>query len=234
LKLHKVLTIGGQVHELVKDDVRLDSKSPGRATFTIQATAPVKGLVTLDIGYNERTLQRHFIGYVERSTAANGVQQILACRELAAVLGNPLPLNLRHVDLQAVLAEISTKTGLRFRVPAQPYTRVKAPFFYSLATGYLAMDSLASVFNIPDFIWQQQGDGEVFVGSWADSFFGSRAPLQLPTGLFDGYQGNQSAMIAVLPGLRPGATFNQGERITSVTLAGNQMAIKWKTQSGAA
>jgi hypothetical protein len=188
-------------------------QSPGRATFIIQATAPVKGLVTLDIGYNERTLQRHFIGYVERSTAANGVQQILACRELAAVLGNPLPLNLRHVDLQAVLAEISTKTSLRFRVPAQPYARVKAPFFYSLATGYLAMDSLASVFNIPDFIWQQQGDGEVFVGSWADSFFGTRAPLQLPTGLFDGYQ---------------------GERITSVTLAGNQMAIKWKTQSGAA
>jgi hypothetical protein len=43
-----------------------------------------------------------------------------------------------------------------------------------------------------------------------------------------------SAMIAVLPGLRPGATFNQGERVTSVTLAGNQMAIKWKTQSAAA
>lgn len=41
-------------------------------------------------------------------------------------------------------------------------------------------------------------------------------------------------MIAVLPGLRPGATFNQGERVTSVTLTGNQMAIKWKTQSAAA
>lgn len=234
MKLHKVLTIGGQAYVLVKDDVRLDSKSPGRATFTIQAGAPVKGLVTLDIGYNERTLQRHFIGYVERSTAVNAMQQILVCRELAAILANPLPLNLRHVDLQAVLAEISTKTGLRFRVPDQPYATVKAPFFYSLATGYLAMDSLAQVFNIPDFIWQQQGDGEVFVGSWADSFFGTRAPLQLPTGLFDGYQGNQSAVVAVLPGLRPGATFNQGERITSVTLAGNQMAIKWTTQSVAA
>jgi hypothetical protein len=96
------------------------------------------------------------------------------------------------------------------------------------------MDSLASVFNIPDFIWQQQGDGDVFVGSWADSFFGIRSPLQLPVELFDGYQGNQSAMIAALPGLRPGATINPGERITSVTLAGNQMAIKWTTQSVAA
>lgn len=190
--------------------------------------------MTLDIGYNERTLQRHFLGYVERSTAANITQQLVTCRELASILANPLPLNLRHVDLQAVLAEISDKTGLRFRVPDKAYAKVKAPYFYSLAAGYLAMDSLASVFSIPDFIWQQQGDGEVFVGSWTDSFFGTRAALQLPVELFDGYQGNQSAMIAPLPGLRPGATINQGERITSVTLAGNQMAIKWTTQSGAA
>lgn len=129
-----------------------------------------------------------------------------------------------------MLVEVSDKTGLRFRVPDKSYAKVKAPFFSSLAAGYLAMDSLASVFNIPDFVWQQ-GDGEVFVGSWADSFFGIRPPLELPVELFDGYQGNQSAMIAALPGLRPSATINQGERITSVTLAGNQMAIKWTTQS---
>jgi hypothetical protein len=103
-----------------------------------------------------------------------------------------------------------------------------------LAAGYQAMDSLARVFSIPDFIWQQQGNGEVFVGSWADSFFGVRAPLQIPTELFDGYQGNQSAMVAALPGLRPGATINQGERVTSVALANDQMAIRWKTQSAAA
>ncbi len=190
--------------------------------------------VTLDIGYNEGTLQRHFIGYVERCTAANGVQQVLFCRELAAILAKPLPLNLRHVDLRAVLTEISQQTGLRFRVPEQPYASVKAPYFYSLAAGYQAMDSLARVFNIPDFIWQQQGDGEVFVGSWADSFFGARSALQLPVELFEGYQGNQSAMVAALPGLRPGATINQGERITSVTLSHSQMAIRWTTQSAAA
>lgn len=230
LKLHKVLTISGVVHQLVKDDVRLDVKSPGRAMFTIQSSAPVKGLVTLDIGYNEGASQRHFIGFVERSTVANSVQQVVLCRELAAVLANPLPLNLRHVDLRAVLGEISDKTGLRFRVPDQAYTKVKAPFFYSLAAGYQAMDSMARVFGVPDFIWQQQGDGEVFVGSWADSFFGARAPLQLPVELFDGYQGNQSATISALPGLRPGATINQGERITSVTLSGTQMGIKWTTQ----
>ena len=234
MKLHKVLAIGGAPYVLVKNEVRLDAKSPGRATFTIQATAPVKGLVTLDIGYNDSTLQRHFIGYVERCSTASSTQQVLFCRELAAILANPLPLNLRHVDLRAVLVEIGQHTGLRFRVPDRPYAGVKAPFFYSLAAGYQAMDSLARVFNIPDFIWQQQGDGEVFVGSWADSFFGVRSPLQLPVELFNDYQGNQSAMIAALPGLRPGATINNGERITSVALIDNQMAIRWTTQSAAA
>src|SRR5690606_8442789 len=105
-------------------------------------------------GYNDAQLQRHFIGYVERSTAVNGVEQVLYCRELAAILAHPLPLNLRHADLRTVLGEISDKTGLRFRVPEQAYASTKAPFFYSLASGIQAMDSLARVFAIPDFIWQ--------------------------------------------------------------------------------
>ena len=142
MKLHKVLSINGAAHPLIKDDVRLDLKSPGRATFTVQAESPVKGLVTLDVGYNDSPLQRHFIGYVERSTTASSTEQVLFCRELAAILANPLPLNLRHVDLQAVLAEVSNKTGLRFRVPNQAYARTKAPFFYSLAAGYQAMDKI--------------------------------------------------------------------------------------------
>ncbi|MGY2361540.1 hypothetical protein ACW9IO_03195 [Pseudomonas azotoformans] len=234
MKLHKVLRIGGQVYPLVSDDVRLELRSPGRANLTIQATAPVKGLVTLDIGYNDSPLQRYFIGYVERCTSSNALEQVVFCRELAAILANPLPLNLRHADLNTVLTEINQKTGLKFRIPDKAYAKVKAPFFYNLAAGYQAMDSLARVFGIADFIWQQQGDGEVFVGSWADSFFGARAPLQLPAELFNSYQGNQSAMVAALPGLRPGVSINQGERITNVTLTGNQMAIRWKTQSAAA
>ncbi|MBI6895241.1 hypothetical protein N5I28_19235 [Pseudomonas mosselii] len=233
MKLHQVLSIGGVNYDLARADVRLELRNPGRATFTVQAGAPLKGLVTLDVGYNDKPLQRHFIGYVERSTAANAREQVVFCRELAAILAKPLPMNLRHVDLRGVLEEISRQTGLRFRVPDQPYASTRAPFFYSLAAGFQAMESLAQVFNIPDFVWQQQGDGEVFVGSWADSYFGVRPALQLPVELFDQYQGNQSAMIAALPGLRPGATINQGERVTHVALAGNQMAIRWKTQSAA-
>ena len=233
MKLHQVLTVAGAGVELVNSDVRLDLRNPGRASFTVQGGAALKGLVTFDVGYNDKPLQRHFIGYVERCTPSNAVEQVLFCRELAAILANPLPLNLRHADLGTVLAEINQKTGLSFRVPDQAYAKVKAPFFYNLAAGYQAMDSLPRVFGIPDFIWQQQGNGEVFVGSWADSFFGARSPLPLPVALFNDYQNNQSAMIAALPGLRPGASINQGERITQVTLTGNQMAIRWKKQSAA-
>ncbi|WP_055128635.1 hypothetical protein [Pseudomonas mediterranea] len=228
MKLHKVLAINGAPIALVKEDVRLDVTSPGRANFTVQSTTPLKGLVTLDIGYNQSTLQRHFIGYIERCTAANAIEQVLFCRELAAVLANPLPMNLRHVDLRTVLAEISEHTGLRFRVPDQAYASFKVPYFYSLAAGYQAMDSLAQVFGITDFIWQQQGNGEIYVGSWVDSFFGARAPLQIPRELFDGYQGNQSAMVAAVPGLRPGARINTGERITSLGLEQDKMWLKWK------
>lgn len=230
MKLHQVLSIAGTVYQMAKNDVRLDLKSPGRAVFTIKAESAVKGLVTLDIGYNDSTLQRHFLGYVERCTTTNRTEQVVACRELTGILANPLPMNLRHVDMRQVLAEVSNQTGLSFKVPDQDYTRIKAPFFYSLASGYLALDSLAKIYGIPDFVWQQQGNGEVFAGSWADSFFGARSALELPLDLFNDYQGNQSAVIAAIPGLRPGASINNGERITSVALAGTQMAIKWTTQ----
>ncbi|OEC32715.1 hypothetical protein SAMN05216600_11825 [Pseudomonas cuatrocienegasensis] len=147
MKLHKVLSIAGKVYPLVKDDVRLDLRSPGRASFTIKSEVPVRGLVLFDLGYNERALQRHFIGHVERCTQASSLEHVLFCRELTSVLALPLPMNLRHVDMRQVLGEIAARTGLRFRVPDKPYAKVKAPYFYSLATGFQAMDSLAQVFG---------------------------------------------------------------------------------------
>jgi len=228
MKLHKVVCVNGQPFDLVSDEVRLELRSPGRARFTLKADTPLRGLVTLDMGYNDRPLQRHFLGYIERCSTANSQEQVLFCREAAAVLAYPLPMALRHVNLSEVLVEISKQTGLRFRVPEADYARVKTPYFYSLAAGIQAMESLGQVFGIPDFIWQQQGDGEVYVGSWADSYWGARSPLQLPVELFDQFHGNQSATVTAIPGLRPGASINQGQCITAMTLAGTEMAIQWK------
>ncbi|GAA0426931.1 hypothetical protein GCM10008969_58110 [Pseudomonas veronii subsp. inensis] len=229
MRLHKVVRINGQPFDLVRDDVRLALHTPGRASLTIKSPTPLRGLVTLDLGYNEGPLHRLFVGFVDQCTTANSQEQVLFCREVAAVLDYPLPMALRHVDLRGVLIEASRLTGLRFRVPDAPYARVRTPYFYSLAGGVQAMDSLAQIFKIPDFVWHQQGDGEVYVGSWADSYWGERPPLQLPVELFDGYQNNQSAEIAALPGLRPGAMINQGQRVTAMTLTGPHMVLKWKT-----
>ena len=212
----------------MQHDVRLELRTPGRATFTVKSRTALRGLVTLDLGYNDTPLHRHFVGYVERCTTVNRQEQVLFCREVAAVLDYPLPMALQHVDLRAVLAEASRVTGVRFRVPDAPYARKRVPYFYSLSSGAQAMDSLGQVFGISDFIWHQQGDGEVYVGRWADSYWGARPALQLPVELFDSHQGNQSAEVAALPGLRPGAMINQGQRITAVTLTGTQMVLKWK------
>lgn len=228
MKSHIVVRVNGQPFDLVQHDVRLDLHTPGRARLTIRSQQAQRGLVTLDVGYNDKPMHRHFVGYIEQCTTANHREQVLFCRELAAVLDYPLPMALRHVDLHAVLTEASRLTGLRFRVPNASYARIRAPYFYSLASGIQALDSLAQVFNIPDFIWHQQGDGEVYVGSWADSYWGTRPALQLPVELFDAHQGNQSAQIAALPGLRPGAMINQGQRITAVTLTETHMVLKWK------
>jgi len=195
VKLPKVLAINGVSIGLTKEDVRLDAANPGRANFTVQSVEALKGRVTLDVGYKDRTLQRRFIGYVQRCTAANAVLRVLFCRELAAVLTNSQPLNLRHVDLRTVLAQVREQAGLRFHVPDRPYASMKAPYFYSLVAACQATDSLARVFSIPDFTWYPLGNGKVFVGRWGDSFDG----------------------VAALAGLRSGATINHGERITRVT-----------------
>lgn len=228
MKAHVVVAVNGRPFDLVRHDVRLDLRTPGRASVTIKSSTPQRGLVTLDLGYNNQPLHRHFVGYVERCTTANSQEQVLFCREVAAVLDYPLPMALRHVDLTAVLVEVSRITGLCFRVPDAAYANVRIPYFYSLGSGIQALDSLARLFNIPDFIWHQQGNGEVYAGSWTDSYWGARPALQLPAELFNSYQGNQSAEIAALPGLRPGAMINQGQRITAVALTGTQMVVKWK------
>ena len=116
MKAHVVISVNGQPFDLVYHDVRLNLHNPGRASLTIKAQAPVRGLVTLDLGYNDKPSQRHFVGYIERCTSANPYEQVLFCRELAAILSYPLPLALRHVDLSAVVTEVSRLTGLRFRV----------------------------------------------------------------------------------------------------------------------
>lgn len=75
-------------------------------------------------------------------------------------------------------------------------------------------------------------NGEVFAGIWADSFLAPGRGCK-SHGAARRLPGQPKCDGRGPPGLRPSATINNGERITSVTLANDQMAIRWETQSAA-
>jgi hypothetical protein len=225
VQLHKRLTVNGEVVPLIDDDVRLDLFSPGRAAFKVRSTSTLKGLVQLDLGYNPNQLQRFFIGYVVNCTAIDSDQKKLLCRELTASLAQLVPLAERYVTLAGVLGVVSAMTGLQFVTGTGSYTDNKAPAFYSAGTGYWVMDHLGQAFGIPQYTWQQQGDGKVFVGSWSDSYWAGRF-LELPMGFATNFGIANRARVACIPRLRPGVFLN-GSYITKVELTGNFMNLAW-------
>ncbi|WHI46818.1 hypothetical protein [Microbulbifer sp. VAAF005] len=224
MQLHKRLTVNGEPVSIINDDVRLDLFTPGRAAFTVRSSANLNGLVQLDLGYNPNQLQRFFIGYVVNCTTVNGDQKLM-CRELTAALAKVVPLAERYITLAGVLGVISSLTGLQFVIGTGSYTDNKAPAFYSMGTGYWVMDHLGQAFDIPQYTWQQQGDGKVFVGSWADSYWAGR-PLALPSGYTTNFGISNRAKIACIPRLRPGVLLN-GHYATKVELSGNYMNLTW-------
>lgn len=227
MKLKKVLTVAGQTYPLAYDETYLSLSNPGRATFTIEHDEPITGLVSLDIGYNNE-LKRFFSGYIENCTQSNSNQFKLFAREFSSVLKEPLLINLRHCTLKDLIKEIATKTGLRFRLPSADYINNKAPFFYNIGTGYNALDSIQQVFNIDDYLWHQEDDGAIFLGSWADSYWGKVASIDIPLKFLKDYQATGMATVGCIPVLRPGATINAGNRLQSIILMGEEMVLKWK------
>ncbi|WP_444896959.1 hypothetical protein [Microbulbifer sp. SSSA005] len=165
------------------------------------------------------------MSYVTNSTVIDNDRKKLLCRELTASLAQLLPLAERYVTLAGVLGVVSAKTGLQFVIGTGSYTDNKAPAFYSAGTGYWVMDNLADAFEIPQCIWQQQGDGKVFVGSWVDSYWAGSS-LELPTGFATDFGISNRAKVACIPRLRPGVFLN-GSYATKVELAGNFMNLTW-------
>lgn len=229
MRLNRVLTINQLSRQVVDDRVMLELSTPGRAEFTIVADAtPVKPnqLVTFDFGYSSQAaLERWFIGITETVVPMGDRRVKVFCRELSSALSNPLPLDLRHVSLRDVLAEINSITGLNFATPDAAYATRKVANFFNVGSGYQAMAAMGRLFNIPDYIWQQQS-GVVYVGSWSDSRWAGINNMALPAKLFDGQSAQNSATVAAIPALRPGLRIN-GNRITSVQFAKNTMVMAW-------
>lgn len=230
MKLLQALHINNTLYPVVEEAIQLDLSTPGRAQFVIdtngQAIQP-KQVVSFSLGYVQHdTMSRLFLGYVEKVTTIDKRCRVF-CREFSAALNNPLPLALRHVTMVDVLTAISEKTGLNFNAGEGPYHAVKIANFYNMGSGYAALDSLAGVFNIPDYFWQQQGNGVVYAGSWQDSRWSSRS-VTLDEALFYDHR-SHSATVVAIQALRPGVKLN-GKVIKHVAFAGNHMDIEWKSQ----
>ncbi len=224
--VHKVIRVSGKEFKLINEDVRLHLFNPGVATFTVQSEQKLSGIVHFSLGYDPDKLQRYFIGFIENSMALDGQQQQLFCRELSATLNRLLPLNLRNVTLNETLEAISQDSGLVFVTPEQDYSNTKAPSFYSMGGGYHCMDSLAKVFSIDQLLWQQQGDGRIYVGSWQHSYWVNK-PAEIPSEWQTGFGVANRSRIPVIPKIRPGVLLSTGETITQVHLDQNHINLTW-------
>lgn len=223
------ITVADDEYPIEQHNVSLDLHSPGRAFFTVEADNDLAGIVIFRAGYSPNTIN-YFYGYVETCTAINDKQRKLFCRELTAALNTTIPISLRHPTLKGVLAKIASQTGLAFQTPDNDTSKTPIAHFYHSGGGYYAMDCLAAAYQIEKFIWQQQGDGRVFVGSWDDSDWAKKNTLTIPAKQLIKQASNTSGQLPMVPRLRPGAAATiagQAVTITGVTLTGDSMTISW-------
>lgn len=222
MKLRKTLYINDEAVKLVNEDVRLSLRSPGRAIFQVQSTEPLAGHVRLEMGYSTQDRdQVYFIGVIRASETVDAKQQRLRCRELTSVLYAQLPVALRHPTLPDVVQWYTDRTGLQFVVPERDYAKKKVPAFYAMGDGFHGINSLGDIFGIEDYIWQQQGDGTVFAGSWQDSRWATR-PVTVPETIFDKVTATGGKQSVVFPQIRPGVLLN-GRYVTGVDLKEHTM-----------
>jgi hypothetical protein len=226
MKLTKKITVDGVSYPLNVDQVRLDLFNPGRACFDVDADKKLSGLVVFLAGYDPQQLQQVFLGWIENCFQVDKRQQRIFCRELSGALFRLVPLSLRNINIKEIMAAISTETGLEFIVPSVAYADKKAPAFFSLGSGYMCMDAIAQIFSIPKFIWQQQGDGKIFCGSWNDSYWFGK-PVEIPVDMQSENGLANSGKIPALPKLRPGAQLTTGHYITKLQWDGQHQNITW-------
>ncbi|GAA0463104.1 hypothetical protein [Aeromonas salmonicida] len=220
------MAVSGQPVHLVDHDIVLDLSAGGRASLIIEGTAAKGKAVTVDFGYNNQ-LRRWFTGYVyDVQPAANGTSKLL-CRELAGMLGSRFPVSIQHPTLRSLLAWLTDQSGLTFLLPdGVDYTDTQIPNFTSAGTGYQLLDHAGRAFSVPDFIWHQQPDGAIFVGSYAHSRWADRAIDLEPE--FSSKQAGNNITFTPIPAMRPGAIVN-GKRVERVRLKGDEMTITTAT-----
>lgn len=228
MKLTKRLTIGSNQPELVTHHIVLELSAGGRGILTVKGDVSKGQLVSLDIGYNNQ-LVRYFTGYVSKVTpAGNGTNKIMV-RELSGILAERYPISIRHATMRQVVTKLAEDTGLSFVIPeGQTYTDTPIANFTSQGTGYQLLSNLFRAFAVPDGVWYQQQDGQIYVGGYQHCRWATRT-VEIPQGLSQ-QQNNNNWKLLAMPAMRPGAMVNNN-RINQVELAGDTMTITWETHA---
>lgn len=228
MKLTKRLTIGSQQTELVAHHIVLELSAGGRGILTVKGDVSKGQLISLDIGYNNQ-LVRYFTGYVCKVTPAGKGSNRLVVRELAGILAERYPVSIRHATMRQVVTRLAQDTGLSFVIPeGQAYTDTPIANFVSQGTGYQLLNNLFRAFAVPDGVWYQQKDGQIYVGGYQQCRWATR-PVEIPKELSQ-QQSNNNWKLLAMPAMRPGALVNNN-RINQVELAGDTMTITWATNA---
>lgn len=224
MRLRKRLTVGKLELALSEYRLVLELSSAGRGIFEIQGNVKRGQIVALDIGYDNK-LQRYFSGYITKVTPSNKGANRVVVRELASILAELFPINIRHATCRQVITQLATDTGLSIVLPDNAdYLDKQVANFTSQGTGYQLLASLGNIFEIPDCIWYQQPNGQIFVGSYQHSRWPQRA-IDIPHELSQTQHGNSWQLMA-MPSMRPGAMVN-GHRIKQVEFESDTMTITW-------
>jgi hypothetical protein len=228
MKLLKQLIIDRKAVDIIDEDVRLRLSGVGGAKFTVVGNEPLSGLVVFLLGYAGSTQHVFFAGRVENSEVLGNDRVVVWVKEIVSRLDHPVTISLRHCSMRDVLIELGKQTGLGFKVPDRDYTRVLRGQFFSNSNGHYCIKQLQETFGITDLIYQQEGNGEVFVGGWEDSYWFGR-DLDVHQALEKKRTGLGLVRYPAIPSLRPGAFLN-GRYVTEVTFKDLEMVVRCANQ----
>lgn len=225
MKLNKRLTLNGEEAHIVDDKWILELSSSGRGFVTVKGNAQTRALVQFDMGYGT-TLHRYFTGIVAKAEPADNGHTRLLVKELAFVLGTRVTMSLQHATFRKVIIELSEDTGLNFVLPDAEYVDKPIPNFATGGTGAQLLQNAGRAFNIPDFCWYQEPNGDIYAGSYEHSRWPNR-PVPIESELTSGQAGGNSITIPAIPLMRPGALVNN-QTITHVEFDGTNMTLRWQ------
>nr|WP_241482487.1 hypothetical protein [Muribacter muris] len=98
------------------------------------------------------------------------------------------------------------------------------PLFTHAGSGYQLLANIGRQFQIPHYMWQQNTDGSVYIGSWQDSDYPDNEwHIDSDSTLS---QFSNAITIPVNAAIRPGALVN-GKRIIKVNLQGDHYELTW-------